>query len=178
MKILINLILMMILSSLSFAKEFVSFTEFATITNFKKSDIEKCIKASSQRHSVPELIIKSIIDVENESYSPYAINCNTNILRQSSSVKENYRRLITCGNNVDIGVMQANYNIWKKEYPNITTKLMLDPCVNVELGTRILNSHYKETKDWLTAIGYYHSRTPKHFEKYQKTNIAKILEEN
>lgn len=172
------LFLIMFLSTLSFSKEFVTFEEFATLTNIKRENIDKCITLSSKRNSVPELIIKSIINVENAGYNPYAINCNTNVLKVSSSIKENYKRLITCGDNVDIGVMQINYRVWKKEYPNITTQRMLDPCINIELGTRILNSHYKETKDWITSIGYYHSRTPKHSNKYKKTNIAKILQEN
>lgn len=170
-----KLILLILLMSFSYSKEFVSYADFASITNFDKNTVEKCITKSSKRHSVPEIIIKSIIDVENNRYYPFAINCNTNIKSYSGSVKENYKRLVTCGDNVDIGVMQVNYKVWKKEYPNITTKLLLDPCVNIELGTRILNSHYKETKDWLTSIGQYHSRTTSKLRSYKKMVSQKIL---
>lgn len=170
-----KLILLILLINYSYSKEFVSYADFASITNFDKNTVEKCISKSSKRHSVPEVIIKSIIDVENNNYYPFAINCNTDIKPYSSSVKENYKRLITCGNNVDIGTMQVNYKIWKEEFPNITTKLLLDPCVNVELGTRILNSHYKETKDWLTSIGQYHSRTPSKLRKYKRLVSQKII---
>ncbi len=178
LKILSSIAFISLFQTCLLSKDYISKEEFINITNYDKDMIEKCITVSSKRNNIPEIIIKSIINVENRLYLPYAINCNTNIRPYTKNKLDNYKRYIECGDNVDIGVMQVNYSVWKRKYSNITTKLMLDPCVNIELGSKILKDNYKETKDWLTAIGYYHSRTPIHTEKYKSLVSKEIISVN
>lgn len=155
----------------------MSFQEFKKITDFNKNEIEQCIQNSITRHNIPKEIFYSILNVENNEKYPYAINCNNNIKPYTSSTYKNYMNYLTCSDNVDVGLMQINYITWKEKYPRVTFDKLLNPCINTEMAARILKSHYNETKDWMKAAGYYHSRTPKHFKKYSKLlkrEMAKI----
>ena len=52
-----------------------------------------------------------------------------------------------------------------------------DACTNIGVSAWILKSHLDETQNLSKAIGYYHSRTPKHSNRYKK-RVIEILHEN
>jgi hypothetical protein len=149
----------------------MSFAEFQNIASkYSKEEIESCMVASSEKYGVPLKVYDSIIHIENGSGYTYTINCNSNIKPYSKSIEKNYLNYLYCNNNVDIGYSQINLKVWGKIYPGLTDKILLDPCNNIELSFKIISDHYKSTNNWIKAIGYYHSKTPKHFKMY--TNLV------
>ena len=146
----------------------ISFTEFKSITKqYNKKDLKKCINKFSKQFKVPKKAFDSIIYMENSKRITYAINCNTNIKPYSSSIYRNYLNYLYCKNdNVDVGIMQINLKVWKREDENLTFDKLLNPCYNIFYGMKIISKHYKETNNWVKTLGYYHSRTPKHFNNY------------
>ena len=68
---------------------------------------------------------------------------------------------------IDIGCMQVNLR-W---HPNAFSSLAegFNPKTNVDYAARLLTTHYKETGNWRTAAGRYHSKTPEKQQVYLKS---------
>jgi hypothetical protein len=157
----------------------MSFSRFKEITGkYSKEEIESCIINSSKKYDVPIKVYDSIIHIENGAGYTYTMNCNTNIKGYSKKIENNYLNYLYCGKNIDVGYSQINLKVWSKYYPGLTDEILLDPCNNIELSFKIVKDHYKETKNWIKAIGYYHSRTPKHFNRYTGLVIKYLKEKN
>ncbi len=56
---------------------------------------------------------------------------------------------------VDIGLMQVNWRWHARRLRN--PEIALDPIFNLRTGARILAERYRESRNWLVAIGRYHS---------------------
>lgn len=52
--------------------------------------------------------------------------------------------------------------------------LQHDVCANTQAAAAILRYHWDETQDLRKAIGRYHSRTPKHSERYLRQFEARM----
>jgi type IV secretion system protein VirB1 len=86
----------------------------------------------------------SVIDIESGGH-PYAIHDNTanqsywpanlTLAEQLASV------LIRAGHNLDLGLMQINYDAWFKS-TRVRLNAAFDPCINVSFGTTILSAAY------------------------------------
>ena len=70
---------------------------------------------------------------------------------------------------VDIGVMQIN-SLWLPELTKhgIDSELLLDNCINLRVAAWILYRHYQRSRDIWSAVGSYHSRSPKKHQAYLK----------
>lgn len=85
----------------------------------------------------------------------------------------------------DLGVMQVNDRTWIPKIANTYfngdtrkayTTVRDNGCFNVMMGTQIFATYLKEANgNYLTAIGYYNSHTPKYMERYQRTVMQKYL---
>lgn len=64
----------------------------------------------------------------------------------------------------DVGCFQINYRWHGAAFPSV--EAMFDPSLNADYAARFLVSLARETGDWMQAAGYYHSRTPEHFDRY------------
>lgn len=147
----------------------ISFKKFKEITQrYTKEEIRQCKKKSNKLYYTPKHSMNVIQKIENPKELTYAINCNNgNKYNYTNNIYKNYLNYFNCNDNIDVGYMQINYKIWKKEYPDITIETLLDPCKNIQLGHKILNNIYISTKgDFWKTIGYYHSRTKKYFKRY------------
>ena len=76
-------------------------------------------------------------------------------------------------NSIDVGCMQVNLH-W---HPDAFAEpaLGFDPAQNVDYAARFLKELYRQTGDWETAAGSYHSFTPEHRNTYLaslKRNVA------
>lgn len=100
-----------------------------------------CVPEASLRYSVPEPLIRGIIQVESAGKA-HAMNLGHKARTGS----------------YDIGLMQINSSWLKtlKKY-NIDEQALKDPCTNVMVGTWILANHMKENGyDW-NGVGSYNA---------------------
>ena len=84
----------------------------------------------------------------------------------------------------DLGPMQINTlwipelaDMWGVTHQTAHRWVRDDACTNVGVSAWILKSHLDETKSISQAIAHYHSRTPKHGDRY-KAKVIEILHEN
>jgi len=66
----------------------------------------------------------------------------------------------------DVGCFQINYKWHHQNFSSIDE--MFDPQENADYAARFLKSLHDELGDWSAAAGAYHSRTPKHANRYRK----------
>lgn len=64
----------------------------------------------------------------------------------------------------DVGCMQLNHYWHGDGFDSV--EHMFDPIANADYAARYLSELMAETGDWMRAAGYYHSRTPAHFDRY------------
>lgn len=76
----------------------------------------------------------------------------------------------------DLGIMQVNDRVWVPVLARImggneayARAILRDHgCANIMFGTWILRQEYDRSGDMATAIGWYHSHTPVHMNRYQE----------
>lgn len=113
--------------------------------------LDTCVAQASSKYGVHPMVIKTIISVEGGRIGTYSRNSN---------------------GTHDMGVMQIN-TIHEPEIRKAlgftARDLVVDPCKNIMAGTWILWQRMQEVpgKVWL-AVGNYHSKTPKHRQRYLK----------
>lgn len=111
--------------------------------------LDKCIVVAAKHFNINPLVIKAIARVEGGGIGTMSRNTN---------------------NTYDMGVMQINtihLPSIKREYPSITWKdLAYKPCVNVGVGAWILRKRLDETDDFWRGVAHYHSKTPRHRDRY------------
>ena len=67
--------------------------------------------------------------------------------------------------NIDVGCMQINLKYHPRAFRNLNQAF--NPAYNVAYAARFLKKLHRQTGDWRTAVAYYHSRNPEHYEPYQ-----------
>ncbi|MGF1445889.1 MAG: lytic transglycosylase domain-containing protein [Pikeienuella sp.] len=72
----------------------------------------------------------------------------------------------------DIGCFQINWRWHGDGFRSIDA--MLDPTTSADYAARFLKRLRGEAGDWVTAAGWYHSRTPAHAERYRGA-VARAL---
>lgn len=153
----------------------VSYEQFKELTTqYTQEELSRYEEEMSHKYEVPLPVHKAIIAVENNSKSPYTMNCNSNILPESKDIMKNYIRYVNCSNNVDIGYSQINYRVWSKNL-KLTQEDLLDPKKNIENSYKIIRSNYDG--NWIRAIGYYHSYTPIFYNEYIKLAVVHLKKE-
>ncbi len=65
----------------------------------------------------------------------------------------------------DVGCFQINYKWHHQAFSSIDE--MFDPIANATYAAEFLRGLYKEHGNWADAAGAYHSRTPKHANRYK-----------
>ena len=107
---------------------------------------------------LPKELILSVIFVESEG-NPYAIHVN-GVGGFSPSSPEAALKILYKYNraNTDIGLMQINWKTWGPVY-GIKAARLLDPELNICLGSRILRDYIDEHKGSWKGIGRYNAVT-------------------
>ena len=67
--------------------------------------------------------------------------------------------------NIDVGCMQINLKYHPTAFANLSEAL--DPKANTAYAAGFLKSLYAENRDWMKAVGAYHSNTPDKNLKYR-----------
>ncbi|GMG83624.1 hypothetical protein LNKW23_28370 [Paralimibaculum aggregatum] len=72
----------------------------------------------------------------------------------------------------DIGCFQINWRWHGKAFDSVAA--LLEPAAGADYAARFLKSLHAEAGNWLTAAGWYHSRSPDHAGRYRAV-IARHL---
>lgn len=123
-------------------------------------EIAYCIQLATSIYDVPEPLLQAIMEVEGGR--PGFVRENTN-------------------GSFDYGRMQIN-SLWvpvlakdlKVDESIIAEQLKNNDCFNIAVGARILSGHMSTEASLERAIGHYHSRTPKHRDRYLKKVVEKL----
>jgi len=67
--------------------------------------------------------------------------------------------------NIDVGCMQINLSFHGDNFESIEQSI--EPDANVAYAAKYLKNMYREARNWTTAAGYYHSKTPKNSRRYK-----------
>lgn len=115
---------------------------------------------SCPNQSVPAEVMHHIVHVES-GYNPFAIGVvGGQLVRQPQSLDEavaTAQMLETKGYNYSLGVSQVNRSNLVK-YGLDTYAKAFDPCLNLSVGSRILNEcYYNSGGDWGKAFSCYYS---------------------
>ncbi len=129
------------------------------VTEVDVRTLEDCVNYSAKYFNIHPYVIKALIVVEGGKNGTMSKNSN---------------------GTYDMGIMQINtihLPALQKKYPNITWKdIATNTCINIGVGTSILNDRLKEIKnkeDFWIGVGNYHSKTPKYRNRYlEKVYVA------
>ena len=67
--------------------------------------------------------------------------------------------------NIDVGCMQINLHYHGNAFTSFEDAM--DPGINVTYAAKYLKGLYQSARSWTKAAGYYHSKTPKYFQRYK-----------
>jgi len=67
--------------------------------------------------------------------------------------------------NIDVGCMQVNLHYHGDAFDSV--EQALDPVHNVAYAAEFLRKLRRTERSWMRAIGFYHSRTPEHYNDYR-----------
>jgi hypothetical protein len=121
-----------------------------------------CLLAAAQTHSLAPSLLFTLLHVEGGRIGEISRNSN---------------------GSVDIGPMQVNSiwlpqvaSRWKTDTRTAYTRLLTNPCDNIETGAWILRGRIDATGDLGRGIAAYHSFTPRFGTAYLQRVVAKSSE--
>lgn len=112
-----------------------------------------CFEEAALAQGVPAGLLWAIAKVES-AFDPLAVQYNTN-------------------GSVDFGVMQINSR-WIGYWPEVTEEALRDPCINVQIGARVLADCLSRYGYTWEGIGCYNAVSPDKRAAYARRIIAVI----
>lgn len=112
----------------------------------------ECVQQAASVHGVPEALILAVL--ETEGGRPGLARRN----RDGSH---------------DLGPMQVNTRWVRREGLN-ARDLRDHGCYNLHVGAAILARELRAAPDLATGVGNYHSRTPRHHRRYQRSIVRSL----
>jgi len=120
---------------------------FSCIVNANISEYEGYFQKAGSHYNIPPLLLKNIAAIESAG-NPNAIRLNDN-------------------GSKDYGLMQINSIHFRKlSQWGINEHNILNPQINIFVGSWLLSEHIKERGFNLQAIGNYHSKTQVYKERW------------
>lgn len=117
---------------------------------------QECIQKAANTYGIPPIILTGLIYQEGGKVGESSLNSN---------------------GTRDYGPMQIN-SVWlaKLKKKGITSDMLKNNgCLNVFVGAALLYKHAADTRyNWWKAVGNYHSKTPKHHNKYLYKVASKV----
>lgn len=143
---------------------------------------DRAIQQAAKMYNVPLPIMQAVALVESgrtvngrRAGWPWTINFKgQGYFFETRFEAENFaRKILERGETLfDTGCFQVNYRWHGESFPSV--EAMFSPELNAEYAARYLSTLYEEVGDWLTAVGYYHSRTPDYTIRYQEKIVQAI----
>ena len=125
---------------------------------YGEETIDDLAEIGGRCSGLPSRLIKSVIYVESKG-NPYAVNINGIGGYQPSSLRDALLILYRFNRaNSDLGLMQVNYRTWGP-VTKLTPVELLDPRLNVCLGSQILRQYIDEHGGW-RGVGRYNATSP------------------
>lgn len=122
------------------------------------SNFDKYFVEAGEHFGIPPLLLKKIATVES-SLNAKCVHKNKN-------------------GTVDYGIMQVNScHFSELSKYGIDESNIMNPRINIFAGAAILARHIKNGGFSLSVISHYHSRTPKHKEKWSSKLIMELNKE-
>lgn len=112
-----------------------------------------CFEEAALAQGVPAGLLWAIAKVES-AFDPLAVQHNTN-------------------GSIDFGVMQINSR-WIGYWPEVTEEALRDPCINVQIGARVLADCLNRYGYTWEGIGCYNAVSPDKRAAYARRIIAVI----
>jgi len=111
--------------------------------------LSRCVLAASARYQVPADLVRAVMRAEGGAVGTVARNRN---------------------GSADLGVMQINtIHLPELARYGITRDMLVrDACLNIHVGTWILQRELSRGGDYWTNVGAYNSRTPVHNKRYRE----------
>ncbi|GAA5074849.1 lytic transglycosylase domain-containing protein [Roseibacterium beibuensis] len=135
---------------------------------------DRAARAAADETGVPLDILRSIAlletgrTIEGRFISwPWTLNAGGEGMwfdTRAAALHELQRRLASGRRNVDIGCFQLNHRWHAARFESAAA--MIDPVGNARYAARFLLDLRTELGDWDAAIAAYHSRTPRHGQRY------------
>jgi len=128
---------------------------FIASLSAKPSDFDPYFEEAGRHYNIPPLLLKNIVRIES--------NGNPDVVR----INENGTK--------DYGLMQINSIHFRRlALWGINERNIMDPKVNIYVGSWLLSEHIKEHGFNLQAIGNYHSKTQAYKEKWLRKLVAAL----
>ncbi len=116
---------------------------------------DRYFEEAGAQYNIPPLLLKNIATIES-GHNAKAIGRNAN-------------------GTLDYGLMQINsMHLRRLAKWGITEKNILDPKINIYVGSWLLSEHIKERGFNLQAIGNYHSKTQVYKEKWLRRLVVAL----
>lgn len=128
-------------------------TLFLILAHFPLPAAAFCFEEAALAQGVPAGLLWAIAKVES-AFDPLAVQHNTN-------------------GSVDFGVMQINSR-WIGHWPEVTEEALRDPCINVQIGARVLADCLNRYGYTWEGIGCYNAVSPDKRASYARRIIAVI----
>lgn len=124
------------------------------------SEVDACLRAAAQRHSVPYVVLRAIAEVES-GFNPAAV-----------------RKPFAAGGDStwDYGLMQINSG-WLPTLARwgIEKRHLFHPCVSADVGAWILSDNIRRLGYSWDAVGAYNAKTPWKRARYANKVYAKLV---
>jgi len=130
----------------------------STLIYAKVADYDLSFEKAGAHYNIPPVLLKNIAQIESAG-NPNAIRKNDN-------------------GSYDYGLMQINSIHFKTLAQwGINRDNIMDPTVNIFVGSWLVSQHIKERGFNFEAIGNYHSKTPKYKEVWLR-HLTQTLKKN
>ncbi|MBX9732700.1 MAG: transglycosylase SLT domain-containing protein [Chitinophagaceae bacterium] len=147
--------------------------------NMDHHEAQKCVRSIQyyeQQYNIPKGLLHSIALIESGRWNeklkqtqpwPWAVNVQgeAHYFQNKSSaisfVKSKQRAGIK---NIDIGCTQISLLHHGHKFPDLDTAF--EPVHNTRYAAEFLQAKHNESKNWIMAIGWYHSKTPDNYIPY------------
>ena len=159
----------------------------STALALSSNDFEICDRAAevvAKQSNVPVKVLKAISRTEtgrvtNNKLSPWPWTVNMEgkgVWFESGDAARAYayKHYKRGARSFDVGCFQLNYRWHHHAFSSIED--MFSPIPNATYAANFLSQLYAELGSWEDAVGAYHSRTPKHAEKYKKIYAKHLAE--
>lgn len=148
-------------------------------------DAKQCLNAIRYyegKYNIPQNLLRSIALVESgrwheptKSYVPWPWSANLGgesffFANKNEAVRFIKAQIAKGKKNIDVGCNQINLYHHGENFYNI--EQALNPELNARYAAQFLHSHYENKKNWLVAVGNYHSLTPHLGKGYAAKVIA------
>jgi soluble lytic murein transglycosylase-like protein len=128
---------------------------YLSLSSVYAGSFEHYFEEAGRHYNIPPLLLKNIATIES-SGNPNAIRINDNGTK-------------------DYGLMQINSIHFRQlSRWGINERNIMDPKINIFVGSWLLSEHIKERGFNLQAIGNYHSKTQLHKEKWLRRLVVAL----